>query len=215
MMQSIPALLAVLFASTVFAFEPSTWVFIPSDEESNELPQRLEFKEGDVVVSQMLFAGVSSEERGTYTIEEKTITCQIDGEPSPILTIAEDSLVWSDPSGDRVFHPTSPEEEAKFADAPPIPRSKEEAIETLLRLFPAEARKEFAATKREDLIQYHFGFGMTIRNAFGLWNPVSPLREDLGGGHPDDASMVLIVAFWERLQQDAEDTANEASSPDE
>ena len=56
--------------------------------------------------------------------------------------------------------------------------------------------------EKKDLIQYHFGWGMGIRNSFGLWQGNTKLLESCGGGkriHPRDCSMIIIEAVWARV----------------
>ncbi len=55
-------------------------------------------------------------------------------------------------------------------------------------------------TKEADLIRYHFGWGMGIRNSFGLWRGNNALLADCKAKHPDDASMVIIKAVRQRVQ---------------
>jgi hypothetical protein len=58
-------------------------------------------------------------------------------------------------------------------------------------------------TTKEDLIKFHMGWGMAIRNGFGLWRGNDELIESACGKgcHPDDASMVIIEAVWAALQK--------------
>jgi hypothetical protein len=56
-------------------------------------------------------------------------------------------------------------------------------------------------TPRGDLIRFHHGWGTGIRNAFGLWGGNRALLDSCGGGHPDDASMVIIEAVWKHLHE--------------
>lgn len=56
------------------------------------------------------------------------------------------------------------------------------------------------ASKKEDLILFHHGWGTSIRNEFGLWRGNEELMRDCHADHPDDASMVIIEAVWQRLQ---------------
>ena len=58
-------------------------------------------------------------------------------------------------------------------------------------------------TKKNDLIQFHFGWGMGIRNGFCLWGGNTNLLKSACGGsecHPDDASMRIIEAVWKKLR---------------
>jgi len=59
------------------------------------------------------------------------------------------------------------------------------------------------STKKEDLIQFHHGWGTGIRNHYGLWRGNAELIKSACGKpcHPDDASMIIIEAVWEELQK--------------
>jgi hypothetical protein len=62
-------------------------------------------------------------------------------------------------------------------------------------------RRAVASADEDELAEFHFCLGVAIRNAFGLHNPGSELAAAcVTGIHPDDASGVIIRAFWERLQ---------------
>lgn len=52
-------------------------------------------------------------------------------------------------------------------------------------------------TSKEDLIRFHHGYGTWIRNNYGLWHPNNPfvVKDDLGDGHPDGLSMLVIEAL--------------------
>jgi hypothetical protein len=80
-----------------------------------------------------------------------------------------------------------------------IPRTLAEAHAELERVFPAEELKKIDAMKSEDeMIEYHFGLGMGIRNSWGLWggSPLSKHMQDLGFTHADDMSGVILETFW-------------------
>jgi len=57
------------------------------------------------------------------------------------------------------------------------------------------------AKKKSELIEYHFSWGMGIRNSFGLWSGNRSLLADCHAYHPDDASRVIIEAVWQELQK--------------
>lgn len=102
---------------------------------------------------------------------------------------------------ERLFEP-SREWDERFEAALPVPRTKLEAIAMLRKVLSPEDLDRIRGMKPNDLIKLHHGFGTWLRNAFGLWLADSPLRDELGGGHPDSASTALIEAFWEDLQRD-------------
>ena len=89
------------------------------------------------------------------------------------------------------------------SDAPP--QTKAEAFKRLNRTLSRQAIEELKSTRRDDLIQYHHGFGTGIRNSFGLWAGNRALAIDLGAKpdmHPDGVSVLLIEAYWDYLNQD-------------
>lgn len=82
------------------------------------------------------------------------------------------------------------------------PRTVAEAVDTILHQLDAdpEAVSVIKSTPKDDLIKFHHGWGTQIRNDFGLWQGNVILLKDCDKHHPDDASMVIIEAVWERLQ---------------
>ena len=50
---------------------------------------------------------------------------------------------------------------------------------------------------------FHDGWGMRIRNGYNLWHDKT-LVNALGGGHPNDASMVIIRVVWQALRESGE-----------
>jgi hypothetical protein len=62
-------------------------------------------------------------------------------------------------------------------------------------------RTRIRDTKKEDLISFHHGWGTGIRDEFGLWRGNTNLMTACHADHPDDASMVIIEAVWQKLQK--------------
>jgi hypothetical protein len=81
------------------------------------------------------------------------------------------------------------------------PKTVDQAVTRLIEGMDDEEKKMIRDTKKEDLIQFHHGWGTGIRNEFGLWKGNTNLLADCHADHPDDASMVIVRAVWERLQQ--------------
>jgi hypothetical protein len=85
--------------------------------------------------------------------------------------------------------------------------TREEAVRHLIQRLSPEGREVVRNTRREDLIQFHLSsWGMGIRKDLGLWGQNVHLLRNLspdGQIHADDASMILIDAVWERLQDGA------------
>lgn len=65
-------------------------------------------------------------------------------------------------------------------------------------------KREIAALSEGELFRlYRSSLGLYIRNDFSLWAKNRHLRHSCGGHHemhPEDCSMVIIEAFWKRLQ---------------
>ena len=78
-----------------------------------------------------------------------------------------------------------------------------ETVIDILSDMPEKDKNTIRNTKKEDLIMYHLGWGMGIRNYYGLWRGNIDLIIDAWGEpcHPDDASMKIIEAVWQRLQE--------------
>lgn len=79
--------------------------------------------------------------------------------------------------------------------------------------FPAEEIKEFKNTPASELVRFHFGLGMELRNQF-LWrrtpDELQKIAEELRAAgfvgqnemflHPDDISMAIIRMLHDRIQ---------------
>jgi hypothetical protein len=62
------------------------------------------------------------------------------------------------------------------------------------------AREEYNALPYEDTIIAHFGFGMWVRNNWGLWGggPLAEYFNSLGINHPDNMSGIILTSYWLR-----------------
>ncbi len=81
------------------------------------------------------------------------------------------------------------------------PKTVDEAVTRLIDGMDDAERRMIRDTKKDGLIEFHHGWGTGIRNEFGLWKGNTNLLADCHAEHPDDASMVIIRAVWERLQK--------------
>ena len=87
-----------------------------------------------------------------------------------------------------------------------LPTTYEPAVNYLLINLSEDDIKKMRSTSKYDLIKFHFGWALGIRNDFGLWgeNPelLSSCAEKKGSKniHPDDASMLIIEGVWAALQ---------------
>jgi hypothetical protein len=80
------------------------------------------------------------------------------------------------------------------------PKTLEQAVDMLLSAMPPESMAKFAATSNNDLILYHHGLGTLIRNEYGLWKGNNELLTNCHAKVPDDASMVIIKAAWQKAR---------------
>ena len=88
-----------------------------------------------------------------------------------------------------------------------IPSNLEECHTRLLSEMPKEEIARIKAmTKMTEMIQYHFGAGMWMRNDWGLWAG-SPLYWHFwrkGLRHPDDISGYILRSFWCHLHDQSD-----------
>lgn len=77
---------------------------------------------------------------------------------------------------------------------------KEIAEHQLMTMQPID-KSYIVQLAKEDLITMHHGYGRWIRNMYGLWHPNNPsvIPNDLGDGHPDGLSMLVIEEIYKRL----------------
>ena len=78
----------------------------------------------------------------------------------------------------------------------------DEVIEDLFNRWDDNSKKEYLAVGFDKLITLHHGFGMAVRNEYGLWNPKYPgvIDGDLGDGHPDGISMKILEGLYKRIE---------------
>jgi hypothetical protein len=88
------------------------------------------------------------------------------------------------------------------------PLTCDEAITRIVRELDPKSKKLVRTTPYEDLIGFHHGWGMGIRNRFGLWAGNKSLfdscmeRATWEQRHPDTVSMIIIEGVWEELQKE-------------
>lgn len=83
------------------------------------------------------------------------------------------------------------------------PTTLADAVAHITERLSEDDKRLLRETKKENLIRFHMGWGMGIRNGFGLWRGNDKLIESACGKgcHPDDASMVIIETVWAALQK--------------
>lgn len=96
---------------------------------------------------------------------------------------------------------------AEQIDGRYIPKDLGEAFAELDKSLSEIDRKEMSELpKRSDMIQYHMGLGMWLRNNWGLWggSRLQKYFTDKGMTHPDDMSSVILFYYWDWLKGDKE-----------
>jgi hypothetical protein len=83
-----------------------------------------------------------------------------------------------------------------------IPKDLGECFIELDKLLKESDKKEMQALpKREDMIKYHMGLGMWIRNSWGLWggSRLQKYFKDKGIEHPDSMSGIILDYYYDCL----------------
>jgi hypothetical protein len=83
-----------------------------------------------------------------------------------------------------------------------LPKTVDEAVESLMSTLKPEALTLIKKLKEEDLYKCHHGLGKSIRNDFRLLGKENDaLKKSAGYDNPDDVSEVIIEALWDKLQE--------------
>jgi len=82
-----------------------------------------------------------------------------------------------------------------------VPKDLEDCFVHLHKLLDKELIEQMKTGTQDDMIQYHFGLGMWIRNNWGLWggSRLSEWFNKKGITHPDDMSGIILDSFWKHL----------------
>ena len=83
-----------------------------------------------------------------------------------------------------------------------LPETVEQVVRLLKSLVAKDEQQKIAAMPESELVMLHFGLGQWIRNNMELWNGNPQLMAATGEHDPDDASGVIIRAFWQQLQDE-------------
>ena len=81
-----------------------------------------------------------------------------------------------------------------------LPATIDGAVRLMLGLVPEEDRSRIAYMSEEDLTGLHMSLGQWVRNHLGLWGDNAALMAATGEVNADDASAVIVRAFWDRLR---------------
>ena len=81
-----------------------------------------------------------------------------------------------------------------------FPSTVEEAVRLLRGMVPEVEQARIAMMQEDELKLLHFGLGQWVRNHLGLWGVNAALLKATGEFSADDASGVIIHAFWQSLR---------------
>ena len=81
-----------------------------------------------------------------------------------------------------------------------LPETVDAAVRLLRGLVSDAEQARIAYLKEDELIGLDIGLGVWIRNNLGLWQGNAELLEATGEAHADDASGIIIRAFWLALR---------------
>jgi hypothetical protein len=83
-----------------------------------------------------------------------------------------------------------------------IPRDLDDALVEVDRIFVgAGTREKVLRATEDDMIDYHMGFGMWMRNNWGLWggSRLAEFFNGIGIHHPDDMTGIILHSYWRKL----------------
>lgn len=83
-----------------------------------------------------------------------------------------------------------------------FPTTVDGAVRLLMSMVEESEQTKIAAMDTDDIYTLHFGLGVWVRNHMGLYAGNAQLLQDSGKTEPDDASMVIMCAFRDRLRSD-------------
>ena len=97
--------------------------------------------------------------------------------------------------------PGNSQEVSDSAEEIYIPTDLEDCFTALDALLSPEDIQTMKTGSEDDMIQYHFGLGMWIRNNWGLWggSRLAKWFNNIGINHPDDMSGIILHSYWRYL----------------
>lgn len=101
----------------------------------------------------------------------------------------------------RNTSPTTTRTVAGKVDEIYIPTDLNDCFVQLKKLLKPEDINNMRNSTEDDMIMYHLGLGMWMRNNWGLWGGSRLARwfNAQGIKHPDDMSGIILDSFWRHL----------------
>jgi hypothetical protein len=82
-----------------------------------------------------------------------------------------------------------------------IPKNLADSFIELDRMLTSEFKEHIKTHPKNDMILYHLGLGMWLRNNWGLWvnSRLAQYFKTICVYHPDHMSGVLLYEYWDHL----------------
>jgi hypothetical protein len=111
-----------------------------------------------------------------------------------------------EPSGDSRDHDQRRQSGQATDDEPKkeeiyVPKDLDDCFVELKKMLSKEDIEKIKDGTEHEMIRYHFGLGMWMRNNWGLWSGsrLSRSFNEKGIHHPDDMSGIILNSFWRHL----------------
>lgn len=126
------------------------------------------------------------------------------GPATVFLRNADDSIAKKEREEEKALDAEALEKRmvAESIDGVYIPKDLRDCFLELDKILNDVDKTEMRALqKRDDMINYHFGLGMWMRNNWGLWggSRLQKYFTDKGIRHPDDMSSVVLFYYYDWL----------------
>ncbi len=179
------------------------WLDLEADDIDSDTPVNVELR--DAAVADVLDAVLESvgADRETILGYEPALVVLVSTRsslperPCKLSTTAYNDATYEWSQIWRV-HPTR---DASTPSGVYIPENLEDCFAELKRMLHPDLVERMKSAPESDLIQYHFGLGMWIRNQWGLWGEsrLEKYFTNLGLTHADDMSGTILDSFWRHL----------------
>lgn len=82
-----------------------------------------------------------------------------------------------------------------------VPADLEDSFRELQKMLHPDLLREMKEKPEKQMIEYHRGLGMWMRNNWGLWagSRLAKYFNGIGVFHPDDMSGIILDSFWRHL----------------
>ena len=82
-----------------------------------------------------------------------------------------------------------------------IPKDIDDAFIELDKILSPKSKYEIMKAAPIDMIKYHHGLGMWLRNNWGLWHDsrLAKYFNNIGIYHPDDMSSIVLTSYWRKM----------------